>query len=81
MSHDPPPVSEIEVTPEMIDAGAAMYAAFDPGDRLDWMLESLYRAMTNAMTSRPVPPQRKPSGSLPLGQLAVRAQSNSRDLP
>ena len=39
---------EIEVTSEMIEAGAGAWAMFDAGDRLDWLLASVYRAMSSA---------------------------------
>jgi hypothetical protein len=39
---------EIEVTEEMIEAGAEAWALFERGDRLDWKLSEIYTAMQKA---------------------------------
>jgi hypothetical protein len=46
MSPDRPALEpEIEVTPEMIDAGVSAWALFEAGDRSDWLVSEIYRAM------------------------------------
>ena len=62
---------EIEVTSEMIEAGAGAWAMFDAGDRLDWLLASVYRAMYSARANGS-PRPRRPVESLPLGQCAAQ---------
>lgn len=36
---------DIEVTPEMIEAGVDEFALFDFGDRGEWIVTAVYRAM------------------------------------
>ncbi len=51
---------EIEITPEMIDAGVEAWSLFDPGDRLDATLAAIYRAMHGAQKTRGVRLARTP---------------------
>ena len=37
--------TEIEVTPEMIEAGIREYCLFDFEDRAEWVVVAVYRAM------------------------------------
>jgi hypothetical protein len=39
---------EIEVTPEMVEAGLTELALFDSGDPGEWMVHAIYRAMEKA---------------------------------
>ena len=45
------PEEEIEITPEMIEAGAEAWALCEHGDRLDWTLSAIYSAMARAKSS------------------------------
>ena len=42
------PAAEVEVTPEMTEAGVEAWATFRPGDRPDWLVGAVYEAMERA---------------------------------
>jgi hypothetical protein len=47
------PGAEIEVTPEMIEAGVEEYSLFSFGDRGTWVVSAIYRAMETARRKKP----------------------------
>jgi hypothetical protein len=49
--------NEVEITDDMIDAGADAWALFEEGDRLDWMLAAIYGAMARAKDGLAVQPK------------------------
>ncbi|MGH7097779.1 MAG: hypothetical protein ACREE4_09000 [Stellaceae bacterium] len=50
---------EIEITPEMIEAGVNELALFDSVDRGEWIVDAVYRAMARvAMANQKAEPAR-----------------------
>ena len=46
------PSAEIEVTPEMIEAGEAAWNLFSRGDPPEWVLPAIFRAMAAKSPAR-----------------------------
>ena len=49
------PETEIEVTPEMIEAGVEEYSLFSSGDRGEWVVAAVYRAMEKMRRAKEAP--------------------------
>jgi hypothetical protein len=48
MDAEEAPDGEIEITPEMIEAGVTAYCEFESDDPPEWVASAVYRAMLRA---------------------------------